>query len=233
MPSVSSIVFIGLVSFAGVAVSAQEVYSQKERGQSHDYIYQGCLTKQSRDGINAIFLPGVIDESCKCLADKVTADVYGSTEFQLALSRKDGVAAQRVLSQIASPDAVASTFMACAHVSADKRGGWNKATKEGLVLPLSSKKGLTGDSRQSFVSEGIRTCKVFQREMPVNKDIADDQIAAYCRCSIDYTADRVSSMDVVDMLKQQPSAVKSLENVSKASKRFCLEKIFGIKSTGR
>lgn len=233
MTSVSRIVFVGLISFAGVAASAQEVYSQKERGQFHDGIYQGCLTKQARGDINAYFLPAVIDESCKCLADKATADVYGSMEFQLALARKDGAAAQRVMSQIASPDAVASTFMACAQVSVDKRGGWNKATKEGLVLPLSSKKGLTGDNRQSFVSEGIRTCKVSQRQMPVNKGIADNQIAAYCRCSIDYTADRLSSTDIVDLLKQQPSAVKSLENVSKASTRFCLEKLFGVKSTGR
>lgn len=227
--ALASILFFWLASIDGISFSAHEVYSQKERDQFHDGIYKGCLDKQSRDEKNAYVLPAVIDESCKCFAGKATADVFGSIEYQLALSRKDDEAAQRVISQVVSSEATTSTRMlAYLQVSVDRRGGMSKVITTGPDLQLSTKIGLTGDNRRGYIAGGIETCKDSQRKMPANKDITDNLIEAYCNCTMNYSADRTSPATMVELLKQTPSAVKSLLELQKAAGDFCRKKLLGL-----
>jgi len=208
------------------------VYSQKERDQFQDVIYKGCLAKQSLDETNASILPAVIDESCKCFASKATADVFGSIEYQVALSRKDDEAAQRIISQVVSSEATTSTRMrACLQVSVDRRGGLSKVVTTVPDVQLSTKIGLTGEIRRGYITGGIQTCKDSLRQMPAYKDTTDDLIEAYCNCAMNYSADRISPATMVELLKQAPSAVKSLLELSKESGYFCLKKLFGSEPT--
>lgn len=224
--ALASILFVWLVS-VGVVFSAQEVYSQKERDQFRANVEEGCMVKQSREEGNAQILPAVLEEMCKCYANKTTAQVFGSMEFQLARSRKDDEATKRVISQIVTPEAAALTSMACLQASIDERGGPSKITRDVPYSPSRTQIGLKGEPRRSFVNTGLQSCKTNQKQMPENKGITENTIDVYCACYINYLADRVSIANTVDMLTQQPSAVRKL---SKASAKYCNKKLFGVKS---
>jgi len=210
-----------------VASAAQEVYSQKEKEDFGNSVYKGCMDKQARDDLTAYFLPAVIEESCKCFSDKVTADVFGSIEFQLAMSRKDGEAVKRIISQAAEPEGATRSLMACLQTSTDRHGGQSKILREGPTRPLSTRIGLTGNSRIAYVNVGVQTCKDAQRQMPDNKNVPDNLIDAFCKCAMNFSADRVSQANVVEMLKQQPSGIKLQEKLGKTSGQYCREKLFG------
>jgi hypothetical protein len=227
--AVASTLLIWLVSVS-VVVSAQEVYSQSERDQFRDGVEKGCLEKQSKDEINAHLLPVVVAESCKCFATKATAQIFGSVEFQLARSRKDSESTKRAITQVMSPVNATTMLMTCLQSSIDQRGGMSKVVRDVPYSPGSKEINLKGESRRSFVNTGLQTCKDAQGQMPENKGIAETTIVAYCGCHMNFLADRISPADTVDMMKQTPSTVKLFEKLSKGSRSYCNEKLFGIRS---
>jgi hypothetical protein len=226
--ALASILLFWLTSIDGVSFSAEEVYSQTQRNSFHKGFYEGCLDKQSRSEMNSYILPTVIDESCKCLADKATADVFGSKEYQLALSRKDSQTALRIISQVLASETVISDQMACLQSSIERRGGWLNSLKEGSSLQLSTKIGLAGEDRRAYIAGGMLSCTTTQRQMPANKNLNDNLIKSYCKCAMNYSADRISQATMVEILKQTPSAVKLLQEQQIASFDLCIDKLTGV-----
>lgn len=212
----------------GVACAAQEVYSQKDKEDFSKSFYKGCLDKQARDNSTAYLLPSVVEESCKCLSDKVTANVFGSIEFQLAASRKDIEAAKHIILQATESEGLTRSLMACLKASIDRHGGQSKILREGQTRPLSRRIGLTGNSRIAYVSSGVQACQETQRKIPSNKNISDKLIDTFCKCAMDFSADRISQANVVEILEQQPSGIKLQEKLGEAAGNYCRKKIFGI-----
>ena len=210
-----------------IAYAAQEVYSQKERSEFTESLYGGCMEKQSRSDLNSQFLPAVVKDSCRCLADKMTNEVFGSMEFQMAMHRKDKDGLQLAISKNMAPDAVSKTFMACADDSIAKHGGLSKVVKNDPLTKLSTQIGLKGDSRNGYVVGGVMKCKTAQRQMPDNKGIADQVIESYCNCAAGYSADRISPADMAEILKQQPAGLKLQDKLAKESTTFCRQKVLG------
>jgi hypothetical protein len=221
------ILLFWLTSIDGVSFSAEEVYSQTQRNSFHEGFYEGCLNKQSRSEMYPYILPTVIEESCKCIAAKVTADVFGSKEYQLALSRKDSETALGIMSQVSSSETVLSDQMACLQSSIERHGGWSNSLKEGSSLQPSTKIGLTGEDRRAFIAAGTQSCTTTQRQIPANKDLNDNLIKSYCKCAMTYSADRITLATMIEILKQTPSAVKFLQEQQIAS--LCIDKLSGVK----
>lgn len=184
------------------------------------------MGKQSRSDLNSQFLPAVVKDSCRCLADRVTSEVFGSMEFQMAMHRKDKEGLQLAITKNMAPDAVSKTFMACADDSIAKHGGLSNVVKNDPLAKLSTQVGLKGDSRNGYIVGGVMKCKAAQRQMPDNKGISDQVIESYCNCAVGYSADRISPADMAEILKQQPTGLKLQDRLAKESTTFCRQKVF-------
>lgn len=219
-----------LASVVGATFAAQEIYTQKQRNELSDIVYERCLVKQSQSELNTQFLPGVVQELCKCVAEQVTTDILGSVEFQLAMSRDDNAALKIIISRKMAPEILAQTSMVCADETIKKRGGLSKVVRGDPLTKLSTQAGLKGDSRSDYVASGVIKCKSAQRQMVDNKGISDDVIDSYCNCAFNYTADRISSADMAAILIQQSAGIKLRDKLTKESAIFCTQKILEIKS---
>jgi hypothetical protein len=226
--TIAGLLLFWLISAANfTAHAAQEVYSQKERSEFTESLYGGCMDKQSRSDLNSQFLPAVVKDACRCMADKVASEVFGSMEFQMAMHRKDKEGLQIAISKNMAPDAVSKTFMACADDSIAKHGGLSNVMKNDPHAKLSTNVGLKGDSRNGYIVGGVLKCKTAQRQMPDNKGISDQVIESYCNCAVGYSADRISPADMAEILKQQPAGLKLQDKLAKESTTFCRQKVLG------
>jgi len=184
-----------LIFFAYSIAFPQTAYTDKDKNNFYNGIFNGCLDKQKQGEVNRALKDGVTREACACLANQSTNNVFGDIDFQISFSRNDNLGAKKIIDKNLSSENVVAIFNSCIDNLDKKYGG-----KERLFLDnnikLSEKIGLTGDSRASFVDSGASAC------MTEKSGYGRDIDRSYCFCYMNYIADRLSQKDLVEMGKK-------------------------------
>jgi hypothetical protein len=83
---------------------------------------------------------------------------------------------------------------------------------------------IVGPMREAFVNAATKSCVDTQKKNAANAGISDNVIAAYCTCTVNYIADRVTPDQV--MLAAEPvskgSAPSWMSDYAVAGSKYCL-----------
>lgn len=176
--------------------SAQEAYTQAEKNSFNSNVYSGCTEKQKQSELNKTLKAGVTEELCECYAGMITTTVFGNMNFQAALLKKDNLRAKRIIEESMNNENSVANFSICMDRLEKKYGSREKLFENKSNVIASNKIGLNGDSRASFIASGVSSCT---KEA---KDSNSYAVKKYCTCYMNYMADRLSQVDLIDMAKQ-------------------------------
>lgn len=203
------------IFFVYSTVFAQTAYTEKDKNNFYNGIYNGCLDKQRQGEVNRALKDGMTREACVCLANQSTSNIFGDIDFQISISRNDNLGAKRIIDKNLSSENVVAMFNSCIEKLDKKYGGMEKLFLENNIK-LSKKIGLTGDSRASFVDSGASACMIEK------SGFGSDIDRSYCSCYMNYIADRISQKDLVDMGKKTTRMMRKSAELREKGMKNCM-----------
>lgn len=169
---------------------AQTDSQESQRNEFKNGLYIGCIEKQSQNQLTAS--ADFTSDVCSCYANDTTDHVFANLDFQIAFKSKDSLAMKTAINQVITKEKTEQDFHYCLNKTQDnftktKKPIIDKSTKE-----LSTKRGLLGETRESFIRGGILECVDTAKS-------SSPQTQAYCSCSVNSMADNVSQKDLYEI----------------------------------
>lgn len=171
---------------------AQNNQQESIKKEFHEGLYTGCIEKQSQNQSQLTTNSKFNTDVCSCYAKNTIEKIFSNLDFQIALKKRDDSAIKTTVSQIVTKDKSAITFQQCLNMSQDKFKADKKPIFEKPTTELSTKRGLHGESRESFIRGGVIECIEAAKSSSPN-------IQAYCSCSVGSMADNVSQRDLYEL----------------------------------
>lgn len=169
---------------------AQSTIQESLKKELINGLYSGCLEKQSQSQLtaNADFTTDV----CSCYARNTTEQIFSNLDFQIAFKKKDDAAMKAAIGQVITKERSSIGFQYCLNKTQEKFKEKKKPILDKPTKELSTKRGLIGESRDSFVRGGMIECVEAAKSSSPN-------VQAYCSCSVGSMADNVSQKDLYEL----------------------------------
>lgn len=186
-------------------VHARDLYTEKDKRDAYSGAYEGCIKKQTEGALSNLFKPEIIPKFCQCFANSLVDDLFGSIDFQIALSNKNSDKLRSIYSSESSRDKIMPRFNNCMERMQIEYGGMSKLLKPEISKQSTTKVGLEGESRRSFVMSGAHSCVAEVIKGGIyRKSTAED----YCSCAMHSMADGLSLNDLIDSIAAGGESVK-------------------------
>lgn len=175
-------------------------------------LYSGCVEKQSQSQLatNSEFTADV----CSCYAKNSTEQIFSNLDFQIALKKKDDLAMKSAIGQVINKENSTVGFQYCLNKTHDKFKENKKPILDKPNKELSTKRGLIGESRDSFVRGGMIECVEAAKSSSPN-------VQAYCSCSVGSMADNVSQKDLYELGINSSIGQKRLKEMGELGMKRC------------
>jgi hypothetical protein len=191
---------------------AQSIQQDGLKKELQEGLYSGCITKQSQSELTA--KKNFTEDVCSCYAKNTTEQIFKNLDFQIGLKRKDDGAMKSAIAQIVTKEKSAITFQQCLNTSQEifkenKQSFLEKPSKE-----LSTKRGLLGEGRDSFIKGGIIECNEAAKSSSTNTQ-------AYCSCSVNTMADNISQKDLYELGINSVNGQRKMKEMGELAMRRC------------
>lgn len=195
--------------FSTIAQSTQQDILKKELQQG---LNSGCLEKQSQSKLskNSDFTLDV----CSCYAKNSTEQIFSNIDFQIALKKKDDADIRTAIAQIINKEYSTIIFQQCLNNTQER---FNKAKEQIFDKSkneLSNKRGLLGESRDSFLNSGIIECVELSKSPSPNAQ-------AFCSCSVGSMADNLSQQDLYEIGVNSNFGKKKMKEMGELGMKRC------------
>lgn len=207
-----------------ISSGAQNLYTDKDRSELYKGAYEGCLEKQNQGGLNKNFKPEVLPSFCTCAAKRITDDLLGNIEFQIAISKKNHAVMREVTDKESSKENTMKRFNYCIDKVKDDYGGMKNLFKNGTNDQSLSKAGLSGESRRSFIYGGTYECVEAAKK---TNGFTVGKAEEYCSCSLNSMADKLSGDDLLEIAKESKAGRAIFRKVGSESARPCFNNLKG------
>ena len=181
-------------------------------------IRSGCVANQLKFASSQPLKPEVMEAACDCLARETTDNMRASPEFRKAMQDNDREAMPGLMQSLQTDSDGKSLFASCTDRSVVKYGGIAAASKG--AGPVSTVKGLRGQTRASFISESSSSCATSFASHVKEGKIDSTQLSGFCECMAEGVADRISDSDLADGLKSQ-GRTPEMDAASMQMQRTC------------
>lgn len=172
------------------SIHAQSTQQDGLKKELQEGLYSGCVTKQIQSELTA--KKNFTDDICSCYANNTTEQIFNNLDFQIGLKKKDDATMKSAIAQIITKEKSAITFQQCLNTSQEKFKENKQSILEKPSKELSTKRGLLGESRDSFIKGGIIECNEAAKSSSTNTQ-------AYCSCSVNTMADNISQKDLYEL----------------------------------
>lgn len=169
---------------------AQNASQENLKRELNDGLYSGCVEKQNQSQLTAS--ADFITDVCSCYSRNTTEQIFSNLDFQIALKRKDDSAMKAAIGQVINKEKTAIGFQYCLNKTQEKFKEKKKPILDKSTNELSTKRGLLGEARESFIRGGVIECVDAAKS-------SSPQTKAYCSCSVGAMADNVSQKDLYEL----------------------------------
>lgn len=191
---------------------AQSASQDSLKKEFVDGLYSGCLEKQNQSNLSAN--SDFIKDVCSCYSKNATEQIFSNLDFQIALKKKDDTAIKAAIGQVINKEKAAIGFQYCLKKTQDKFKENKKPILDKPSKELSTKRGLLGEARESFIREGIMECVDAAKSSAPN-------VQAYCSCSVGSAADNVSEKDVYELGINSSIGQKKIKEMGELGMKRC------------
>ncbi len=206
------LLFIFLIVTSLPSSFAQSASQENLKIELNDGLYSGCVEKQNQSQLTAS--ADFTTDVCSCYARNTTEQIFSNLDFQIALKRKDGSAMKAAIGQVITKEKSAIGFQYCLNKTQEKFKEKKKPILDKPTKELSTKRGLIGESRDSFVRGGMIECVEAAKSSSPN-------IQAYCSCSVGSMADNVSEKDVYELGINSSIGQKKMKEMGELGMKRC------------
>ena len=191
---------------------AQNNSQESQRNEFKNGLYIGCFEKQSQSQITAN--DDFISDVCSCYANNTTDHVFANLDFQIALKSKDSLAMKTAINQVITKEKTEQDFQYCLNKTQDKFTKSKKPIIDKSTKELSTKRGLLGETRESFIKGGILECVDTAKS-------SSPQTQAYCSCSVNSMADNVSQKDLYEIGVNSAIGQRKMKEMGELGMKRC------------
>ena len=201
---------------------SQPLITEANKAEIYKGAYEGCVEKQKNDGMNTSFKPEVLPKFCDCFAKRITEDLIGNIDFQIAISKQNKTKIKEISDAEGGRERTMKRFNSCMDALQVEYGGAKNMLKIDAKNPTLNKIGLEGESRRSFIYSGTYSCvDSVRKNSGVSKSKADD----YCNCALNNMADKISGNDVLEIMKESEAGMKIVKKIGGSSYQQCVSKL--------
>ncbi len=192
---------------------AQSTSQDSLKRELNDALYSGCLEKQNQSNLSAN--SDFVKDVCSCYAKNATEQIFSNLDFQIALKKKDDAAIKTAIGQVINKEKAAIGFQYCLNKTQDKFKENKIPILDKPSKELSTKRGLLGEARESFIRGGMIECVEAAKSSSQN-------VQAYCSCSVGSSADNVSQRDLYELGINSSIGQRKMKEMGELGMKRCL-----------
>lgn len=196
--------------------------TQPPQSEIRSAIYQGCLQAQQPGAVNSSLQPQFMEQTCGCMADKITQEIFTSKAYQDTAARGDNEGMKRAMGPFLQHDHMQLVGGACIKA----RGVSPSDVKQSAAAATKGKQTpLKGAEKSDFHRGLLLQCVNDLTPSLAKIGWTADRARQYCTCGATYTADRTYAEDLVQLMRGEKVAIDKTTAIQSAASDYCAKKV--------
>ena len=201
-------------------VASKEIYSPQDKERFRDSVFVGCQSGVENGKYKLLIKKDIFEKVCDCYSSNVTDEIFGNTNFQIALARNDGVAVKNIVAQFQNSSATQSHLNSCIDKMIVVYGGREWIFIDKYPKEFIEKIGLTGEARSEFIRSGMEECSDSVNKANISAS-AKSSIISSCKCTIEFSADNLSVLYLFEIGRHSDFGKVLETDIASRAKKTC------------